>query len=644
MTWTNPSRPFRTSANDIAWFTALAKAPSRRSTKPKTYYTSTIDWDMDAEKENANTNEVAEDGMLGEALADGAIILVVGFLHYFVFDQIPVIRFFLEFAVGLVSLVWIGDTDDNDYVASLTSALRFFPLLIPLSLVHTLPFTIFLLIFARRPTKWDALLFLLVAGVVPWIVMPLVEEALLVGNSMTPLQDHEGMEGHCPLHLMPADVGIFDFTQRADLGNTKGRDDSLAAALWVSYRALRQIPLPVDEEQFCRSDRALRRITPTPSKLPVDMRWVQCAHFSDDLPSPPNAKLQREFIEPLQVYRDASALSLHTYANIVLPHYNSWLAATTKTHDIISSRLTYGSYYFLDNPFSTPCEFNASHMVNYAPTPFFKAYIGLRCFLYEPLAIGLVQSIHPLAPPQRRSLRVHILPNFARDIDTWRADIPTNLEHVTPPARSLRRLPEQCDVPPIATPQREPHIQEEEPVVAIDGLSTSSNHSSSVVKPLRPLPEQPKPDQPNVPFLDHQIEKAQRELGISEAQAIDYNSLLSKDFSDDTEVAAADPLDHIDVRVSLDEALACVQWLIRDPVRGVRIPSQKMRDDHDDLLRRERKAAEISVLGSRGRRFDITASNTTWNGEEEKGWKGKGMDIVAWMGSKAMKLWESLGW
>ncbi|SMY30564.1 unnamed protein product [Zymoseptoria tritici ST99CH_1A5] len=487
------------------------------------------------------------------SLLTATIILVVGFLHYTVLDQIPVIRFFLELAFGL-------------------------------------------------------------------------------------------------------DGRIFDFTQRAYLGATKGRDDSLAAALWVSYRALKQIPLPVDEEQFCRSDRALRRISPTPSKLPVDMRWVQCGHFSDDIPSPPNAKLQREFIAPLQVYRDASALSLHTYANIVLPHYNSWLAATTKTHDIISSRLTYGSHYLLDNPFSTPCEFNASHMVNYAPTRFFKLYIGLRCFFYDPLTIDLVQSIHPPAPPQRRSLRVHILPNFARDIDTWRAEIPTNLEHVTPPARcSLRRLPEQCDVPPIATAQREPHMQEEEqpPVVAIDGgLPTSSNNhsSSSVVKPLlRPLPEHPKPEHPNMPFLDHQIEQAQRELGISEAQAIDYNSLLDKDFfsaDDDTKLAApAHPLDHIAVRVSLNDALACVQWLIRDPVRGVRIPSQKMRDDHDDLLRRERKAAEAGVLGSRGRRFDISASsNTSWNGEEEEGWNAatrrKGMDIWAWTRCKAMSVWE----
>lgn len=53
------------------------------------------------------------------SLLTATIILVVGFLHYTVLDQIPVIRFFLELAFGLVSLYWIGDTDDNDYVASL---------------------------------------------------------------------------------------------------------------------------------------------------------------------------------------------------------------------------------------------------------------------------------------------------------------------------------------------------------------------------------------------------------------------------------------------------------------------------------------------------------------------------------------------
>ncbi|SMQ56556.1 unnamed protein product [Zymoseptoria tritici ST99CH_3D7] len=280
-----------------------------------------------------------------------------------------------------------------------------------------------------------------------------------------------------------------------------GRDESLALGLFVGYRALQGIPNPALEADFCNAERALEIISPAiirstavPTEVERVRRWITCHR------TPANHTTSSSAPPPPPL----NAKLIQDYVVPLQAHRDALGAAIYAYGNV--TRPIYDSWLFyqvtthkaLSSPF-----YSSLHNAFATPcdAPILSSATRLRCQLLSRTTVRWVQRLHHGAigsgPHPLWSLRSHVLPNFAREVHAWHTDLLTNLPRIRPA--------------------------------------------------LVILPAFPTEDRSRL-----------RDLGVNDAQALNYNSML-EDFL--TQRPRPKHVDGKDVGVALE----CLEWVLANP-------------------------------------------------------------------------------
>ncbi|SMR62547.1 unnamed protein product [Zymoseptoria tritici ST99CH_1E4] len=489
-------------------------------------------------------------------------------------------RFLIELALAVVLLMLQTHLPRYHFlVRFLNPFMSCFPLVIPdagLALIHKFfilaNFELGRLTRTYPPRVWTWPVLCVASLALHLIIAPVAEEMLLPALSIRSLKCANFLD-------VDKNNGEFRFNDR---------DEHLAMALDVGYRALQRIPKMGLEADFYSAVDALDIIAPSlkhtvtlpqvvkqvlvlvPSPKPdTSSSTFPFSFLSSSLSAsnitpattvePRNYRLMKEYVDPHQDHILALANSIYTEINITRPIYMQWLSRQVNIHATLSSQ----DYPSLHNAFSNSCGFPWS----WRDTVFWSI-VKLRCVLLSPTTIRWIQEYYNGAlwyeakrtvgfqpsPIPFWHLHTHVLPTFAGELLEWNDTLVTNLPKIAPP-----------------------NI------------------------PLKPLP------------ID---EQGLRDLGITLHQATKYNHGMRNYFSAHLEPDEQRKLQGVEVDIATD--LACVISVMEN----ARIPSSRWSKDIWEVLIKEREKAQSAVLN-----MWLTTVGSDPH-KEPKVKKGSGMEAV----------------